>query len=93
LAGWYFNLYIDPKEEMPVGHRRNAWLASVTAKLKAHGATFKKYPHLQYFCKICLAFRHRAGLHCLGTTLLCDYLDNLIHLRRIRNATQPLKKL
>ena len=44
LAGWYFNLYIDPKESLPVGHRRNAWLASVTAKLKGHGATFKKYP-------------------------------------------------
>ena len=44
LAGWYFNLYIDPKEQMPVGHRRNAWLASVTAKLKQHAATFKKYP-------------------------------------------------
>ncbi|MGI9243966.1 MAG: sulfatase-like hydrolase/transferase, partial [Verrucomicrobiales bacterium] len=44
LAPWLFNLYIDPKEQMPVGHRRNAWLASVTGKLKAHGATFKKYP-------------------------------------------------
>ena len=44
LAPWFFNLYIDPKEEMPVGHRRNAWLATVTGKLKAHGATFKKYP-------------------------------------------------
>lgn len=44
LAPWLFNLYIDPKEEMTVGHRRNAWLASVTGKLKAHGATFKKYP-------------------------------------------------
>ena len=44
LAPWLFNLYIDPKEEMPVGHRRNAWLASLGAKLKQHGATFKKYP-------------------------------------------------
>ena len=44
LAPWLFNLYIDPKEEMPVGHRRNAWLATVTGKLKAHAATFKKYP-------------------------------------------------
>ncbi len=44
LAPWLFNLYIDPKEEMPVGHRRNAWLAVVLGKLKAHGATFKKYP-------------------------------------------------
>lgn len=44
LAPWLFNLYIDPKEEMPVGHRRNAWLATLGAKLKAHGATFKKYP-------------------------------------------------
>lgn len=44
VAPWLFNLYIDPKEEMTVGHRRNAWLATVTGKLKAHGATFKKYP-------------------------------------------------
>lgn len=44
LAPWLFNLYIDPKEEMPVGHRRNAWLATLVAQLKAHGATFKKYP-------------------------------------------------
>jgi len=44
LAPWLFNLYIDPKEEMPVGHRRNAWLASLGAQLKSHGATFKKFP-------------------------------------------------
>ena len=44
LAPWLFNLYIDPKEQMPVGHRRNAWLATVVGALKAHGATFKKYP-------------------------------------------------
>lgn len=44
LAPWLFNLYIDPKEEMPVGHRRNAWLASLGAQLKSHAATFKKYP-------------------------------------------------
>ena len=44
LAPWLFNLYIDPKEQMPVGHRRNAWLATVTGKLKTHGGTFKKYP-------------------------------------------------
>ncbi len=44
LAPWLFNLYIDPKEQLPVGHRRNAWLATVVGKLKAHGATFKKYP-------------------------------------------------
>lgn len=44
LAPWLFNLYIDPKEEMTVGHRRNAWLATVTGALKAHAATFKKYP-------------------------------------------------
>lgn len=44
LAPWLFNLYIDPKEEMPVGHRRNAWLASLGEQLKSHGATFKKYP-------------------------------------------------
>ena len=44
LAPWLFNLYIDPKEEYPVGHRMNAWLASMAAELKAHAATFKKYP-------------------------------------------------
>jgi len=44
LAPWLFNLYIDPKEEYPVGHRQNAWLASMAAELKAHAATFKKYP-------------------------------------------------
>lgn len=44
LAPWLFNLYIDPKEAMPVGHRRNAWLATLGAQLKKHGATFKKYP-------------------------------------------------
>jgi arylsulfatase len=44
LAPWLFNLYIDPKEEYPVGHRMNAFLASMAAEMKAHGATFKKYP-------------------------------------------------
>ena len=43
-APWLFNLYIDPKEELPVGHRLNAWLASIGAEAKAHAATFKKYP-------------------------------------------------
>lgn len=44
LAPWLFNLYIDPKEQYPVGHRMNAWLASMGAELKVHAATFKKYP-------------------------------------------------
>lgn len=44
LAPWLFNLYIDPKEEYPVGHRMNAWLASMAAEMKAHAGTFKKYP-------------------------------------------------
>ncbi|UCM18227.1 arylsulfatase [Ensifer adhaerens] len=44
LAPWLFNLYIDPKEEYPVGHRMNAFLASMLAEMKAHAATFKKYP-------------------------------------------------
>lgn len=44
LAPWLFNLYIDPKEQLTVGHRRNAWLASLGAEAKAHAATFKKYP-------------------------------------------------
>ncbi len=44
LAPWYFNLYLDPKEEMTVGHRLDPWMATVAGKLKAHGATFHKYP-------------------------------------------------
>ena len=44
LAPWLFNLYVDPKEEYPVGHRMNAWTASLGAELKAHGATFKLFP-------------------------------------------------
>ncbi len=44
LAPWLFNLYIDPKEQYPVGHRMNAWLASMAAEMKGHAATFKAYP-------------------------------------------------
>jgi hypothetical protein len=44
LAPWLYNLYIDPKEELPVGHRLNAWLASMGAEAKMHAATYKKYP-------------------------------------------------
>ncbi len=44
LSPWLFNLYIDPKEQYPVGHRMNAWLASLGQEFKAHAATFKKYP-------------------------------------------------
>ncbi|MEZ6073191.1 MAG: arylsulfatase [Pirellulales bacterium] len=44
LAPWFFNLYLDPKEEMTVGHRLDPWMATVSGKLKAHGATFRKYP-------------------------------------------------
>jgi len=44
LAPWLFNLYIDPKEQYAVGHRMNAFLASMSAELKAHAATFKNYP-------------------------------------------------
>ena len=32
LAPWLFNLYIDPKEQYPVGHQMNAWLASLLPK-------------------------------------------------------------
>lgn len=39
-----FNLYIDPKEEYPVGHRMNAFLASMAQEMKGHAVTFKKYP-------------------------------------------------
>ena len=44
LTPWVFNLYIDPKEQYPVGHRMNAWMASLAAEMKAYAATFKKYP-------------------------------------------------
>jgi arylsulfatase len=44
LAPWVFNLYIDPKEEYAVGHRMNAWVASLLAEMKGHAATFAKYP-------------------------------------------------
>lgn len=44
LAPWLFNLYADPKEEYPVGHRMNAWTASLGNEMKAHAATFKKFP-------------------------------------------------
>jgi len=44
IAPWVFNLYIDPKEEYPVGHRMNAFVAPMLAELKAHAATFRKYP-------------------------------------------------
>ncbi len=44
LAPWLFNLYIDPKERMPVGHRGNAWTASMAAETKGHAATFRKFP-------------------------------------------------
>lgn len=44
LAPWLFNLYIDPKEQYPVGHRLNPWLASLVQEMKQHAATFKKYP-------------------------------------------------
>ena len=32
------------RKQYPVGHRMNAWLASMAAEMKAHAATFKKYP-------------------------------------------------
>ena len=44
LSPWVFNLYVDPKEQYPVGHRLNPWVASLAAEAKAHAATFKKYP-------------------------------------------------
>lgn len=44
LSPWLFNLYIDPKEQYPVGHRLNPWLASLGQEFKAHAATFKKFP-------------------------------------------------
>ncbi|MGF1901631.1 sulfatase-like hydrolase/transferase [Aliivibrio sifiae] len=44
LSPWLFNLYIDPKEEMPVGHKLNPWLASMGVEAKKHAATFKIFP-------------------------------------------------
>ena len=44
LPPWLYNLYIDPKEEYTVGHRMNAWLASMGSELRAHAATFRRYP-------------------------------------------------
>lgn len=44
LSPWVFNLFVDPKEELPVGHRLNPWIASMVGEVKAHGATFKKFP-------------------------------------------------
>lgn len=44
LAPWLFNLFIDPKEEYPVGHRMNVWAVSLGTELKAHAETFRKYP-------------------------------------------------
>lgn len=44
LAPWFFDLYLDPKEEMAVGHRLSPWLASVAGKLTAHAGTYRKYP-------------------------------------------------
>ena len=41
---WLFNLFIDPKESYAVGHRQNAWLASLGAEIKEHMKTFVKYP-------------------------------------------------
>jgi arylsulfatase A-like enzyme len=43
-APWLFNLYLNPKEDYTVGHRMSPWLATMGAAMKAHGATFVKYP-------------------------------------------------
>jgi hypothetical protein len=51
-APWLFNLYIDPKEELPVGHRMNPWLASLAAEMGAHAVTFKKYPPKKSVCNL-----------------------------------------
>lgn len=44
LAPWLYNLYVDPKEEYPVGHRMNAWTATMGAEMRAHAATFARFP-------------------------------------------------
>jgi arylsulfatase len=33
-APWLFNLYIDPKEEITIDHRLNAWLAAMHAEMR-----------------------------------------------------------
>ena len=43
-APWLFNLYLNPKEDYTVGHRMSAWLATMGAEMRQHGATFVKYP-------------------------------------------------
>jgi arylsulfatase A-like enzyme len=44
LSPWFFDLYLDPKEQETVGHRLSPWLASVGSKLTAHAALLKKFP-------------------------------------------------
>jgi arylsulfatase len=39
LVPWLFNLPISPEEQLTVGHRMNAWLASLGAEAKAQAAT------------------------------------------------------
>jgi arylsulfatase A-like enzyme len=43
-APWLFNLYINPKEDYTVGHRMSAWLATMGAEMREHGATFAAFP-------------------------------------------------
>jgi arylsulfatase len=43
-APWLFNLYINPKEDYTVGHRMSAWLATMGAEMREHGATFVAFP-------------------------------------------------
>jgi arylsulfatase len=43
-APWLFNLYLNPKEDYTVGHRMSAWLATMGAEMRQHGATFVKFP-------------------------------------------------
>jgi arylsulfatase len=43
-APWLFNLYLNPKEDYPVGHRMSAWLATMGAEMREHGATFVNFP-------------------------------------------------
>ena len=44
VAPWLFNLSVDPHEQYAVGHRLNAWTATMGAEMNEHGATFVKYP-------------------------------------------------
>ncbi|MGF6174396.1 hypothetical protein [Ensifer sp. 4252] len=40
----HVNLHIDPKEQYPIGHGMDVFLASMAAQMNGHAGTFKKLP-------------------------------------------------